>query len=151
MLSGRSMFIWKLKPVLFVEIVSSLREALEGMGKELAICSHDIPSNLPQFPFQAFARHAHINAPQVYYGGSPSVENRLQRAIDANASVDLPFVPVGAAWIGDGGGCATASACAWRARTFIRLAQEHAFPGYSFWHWMGARAKVWEVLFAEPA
>jgi len=119
-------------------------------GKGLAICSHDIPSNFPEFPFDAFAQHATVNAPQVYYGGSSSVANRLNRAVAANSHLDVPFVPVGAGWIGDGGGCSTASACAERAIIFMRLVRDHGFPGYSFWHWFGAPANLGEVLFTEP-
>jgi hypothetical protein len=125
----------------------SLRERLETAGLSLAICSHDIPQNFPGFPFDELARHAHLNAPQVYYGASPSVSNRLERAIKANAHVTIPFVPVGAAWVGDAGGCATASACAERALAFIRLARQKNFDGYSFWHWAGAPLEFWQVLF----
>ena len=128
----------------------ALRETLMRNGKGLAICSHDIPRNFPEFPFEAFAQHATVNAPQVYYGGSSSVENRLNRAIAANSHLDLPFVPVGAGWIGDGGGCSSASACAERAIMFMKLIRDHGFPGYSFWHWFGAPANLWEVLFTEP-
>ena len=34
-----------------------------------------------------------------------------------------------------------------RAREFIRLVKENEFEGYGFWHWMGAPAAFWEVLF----
>ena len=128
----------------------TLRETLMGKGKGLAVCSHDIPENFPEFPFDEFAQHAIANAPQVYYGGSPSVENRLNRAIAANSHIDMPFVPVGAGWIGDGGGCSSASACAERAIIFMKLVRDHGFPGYSFWHWFGAPPNLWEVLFTEP-
>lgn len=128
----------------------ALKESLTKQGRGLAICSHDIPTNFPEFPFDAFARHATVNAPQVYYGGSPSVENRLSRAIIANSHVDLPFVPVGAGWIGEAGGCGSASACAERAIIFMRLVRDHGFSGYSFWHWYGAPSNLWEVLFTEP-
>jgi hypothetical protein len=128
-----------------------LRGLLDPLGAGVALCSHDIPRNFPDFPFGSFAAHCVQSAPQVYYGGSPSVERRLERALAANASTPLPIIPVGAAWIGDNGGCASASACAERAREFIRLAKAHQFPGYSFWHWMGAPAKFWEVLFETEA
>jgi hypothetical protein len=97
------------------------RECLDALDKSLAISSHDIPSNFANFPFNSFAQHARVNAPQVYYGGSPSVENRLDRAIHANAHLDIPFTPVGAGYLGDGGGCSSASACAERAMAFMSL------------------------------
>lgn len=129
---------------------SELSNYLAGQGKGLAISSHDVPSNFPGFPFDAFAKYATVNAPQVYYGGSSSVENRLDKAINANSHLNIPFVPVGAGWIGDGGGCSSASACAERAIIFMKLVHEHDFPGYSFWHWQGASSKLWEVLFTKP-
>jgi len=128
----------------------SLREQMDAAGKALAICSHDIPTNFPSFPFEEFARHAHVNAPQVYYGTSPSVEHRLDRAMRANSEIPLPFFPVGAGWVGPGGGCISSSACAERSLAFIRLVHENSFPGYSFWHWAGAPSNLWSVLFNTP-
>lgn len=127
---------------------SDLRNRLAQQNKRLALSSHDVPQNFPDFlpKFNAFAANSDLNFPQVYYGGSPSVAHRLNRAQKANAHVAIPFVPVGAGWIGDGGGCTSASACAERAREFIRLVKEREFQGYSFWHWGGAPLALWEVL-----
>jgi len=127
-----------------------LRELLDETGLGLSICSHDIPYNFPQFPFEDFARYSHVNTPQVYYGQSPSVANRLERAIKANSMLTIPFVPVGAGWVGDGGGCASASACAERALVFMQLVKEHGFPGYGFWEWYGAPQNLWETLNNTP-
>jgi hypothetical protein len=132
------------------EYSKELESLLAAQSKGLALSSHDIPSNFPSFPFGAFAKHATVNAPQVYYGSSPSVDHRLNRAINANSHVDVPFVPVGAGWIGDGGGCESAAACAERALAFMKLVHEHQYQGYSFWHWLGVPAKLWEVFFTEP-
>ena len=127
---------------------SAMRQAANDLGKPLAISSHDIPQNfgdwLPKFNKIAFV--ADLNFPQVYYGSSPSVVNRLTRAEDGNAHVTIPFCPVGAGWIGEGGGCESASACAERAREFIRLVKDRRYQEYSFWHWAGAPSALWEVL-----
>lgn len=125
-----------------------IRAAKQKLGKPLALSSHDIPKNIAGWlpKFNEFAAAADVNFPQVYYGGSPSVAHRLDRAEDGNAHLSIPFVPVGAAWIGDGGGCSSASACAERAREFIRLVKERGHPGYAFWHWSGAPTVFWEVL-----
>lgn len=128
-----------------------MADQLGAQNRGLAMCGNDIPSNFPNYPFETFVRHAQVNAPQVYYGASPSVANRLDRAITANAGFDVPFVPVGAAWVGEGGGCASASACAERAREFIRLVNLHGCRGYSFWHWHAAPSAFWEVLIDTPA
>jgi hypothetical protein len=129
---------------------SRLRSKLNASGRSLAISSHDIPGNFPTFPFFRFAAHAEVNAPQVYYGGSPSVQHRLDRAIDANANLSIPFVPVGAGWVGSGGGCSSAGACAERALAFMHLCKTHGFGGYSFWHWFGAPTALWQVLYDNP-
>lgn len=129
---------------------STLAQRLKAENRGIAMCGNDIPANFPNYPFGTFVQHADVNAPQVYYGGSPSVANRLDRAMHANAPYDRPLVPVGAAWIGDGGGCASASACAERAREFLRLVKEHQFEAYSFWHWLGAPSAFWEVLINTP-
>ncbi len=123
-----------------------------AMGKPLALSSHDIPNNMPGWlpKFKKIASHADLNFPQVYYGGSPSVLHRLSRAEEGNSHVTLPFGPVGAGWVGDGGGCASASACAERAREFIRLVGERDYRDYSFWHWEGAPSALWEVLNTTP-
>lgn len=137
-------------PAVAEAYAARLAEQLGSQNRGIAMCGNDIPSNFPNYPFETFVRHAQVNAPQVYYGGSPSVANRLDRAITANTGFDVPFVPVGAAWVGDGGGCASASACAERAREFIRLVKVHGFVGYSFWHWQGAPSAFWEVLIDTP-
>ena len=126
----------------------AMRAGADALGKPLAISSHDIPQNFPSWvpKFNAIAAKCDLNFPQVYYGGSPSVENRLRRAENGNSHLDIPFVPVGAAWIGPGGGCESASACAERAREFIRLVHDRGYEGYSFWHWAGAPLAFWEVL-----
>jgi len=123
------------------------------IGKPLAVSSHDIPQNMAGWlpKFNEIAAESDLNFPQVYYGGSPSVEHRLVRAEDGNSHLTVPFCPVGAAWIGDGGGCASATACAERGREFIRLVKEREYQEYSFWHWAGAPSAFWSMLNTTPA
>lgn len=132
---------------------AGMKTIAAAKGVPLAISSNDIPQNLAGWlpRFDTIAAHADINYPQVYYGGSPSVVNRLDRAARANAHLTIPFAPVGAAWIGDGGGCQSGSACAERAAAFIALAKERNYPLYSFWHWGGAPLEFWRVLNTTPA
>jgi hypothetical protein len=131
----------------------SMSTAKTQLGKPLAVSSHDIPQNIQGWlqKFNRMAAVSDFNFPQVYYGGSPSVLNRLARAEDGNAHLPVPFVPVGAGWIGQGdGGCSSASACAERAREFRRLINERGYEGYSFWHWAGAPLALWEALNETP-
>jgi hypothetical protein len=130
--------------------MTTLRNALDTQGKGLALSSHDIPSNFPSFPFSSFAFKATINAPQVYYGGSPSVKNRLDRSMNdpKNKALAIPYVPVGAGWVGPAGGCKTPQACAKKAIEFMALVKQYKLPGYSFWYWDQAPKELWEVLFS---
>jgi hypothetical protein len=131
----------------------SMREVADDTGKKLAISSNDIPQNLPGWlpKFNKIASVADLNFPQVYYGGSPSVVNRFDRAEAANSHVTIPFMPVGAAWIGvNDGGCSSASACAERATQFIDLVHARDHQAYAFWHWAGAPLPFWEVLNGMP-
>lgn len=128
---------------------AAMREIADNLGKPLGISSNDIPQNIAGWlpKFNEIAKKAHFNFPQTYYGASPSVINRVDRAVTANAHLKIPFIPVGAGFIGTAeGGCASASACAERAREFIRLCNDRNYQGYSFWHWGGAPMTLWEVL-----
>jgi hypothetical protein len=131
----------------------AMRAVADDLGKPLAISSNDIPKNLEGWlpRFNKIAFYADLNYPQVYYGGSASVDGRLSRAETANAHVTIPFAPVGAGWIGPDGGCESASACAERAMTFMALVKARGYGEYSFWHWGGAPMALWEVLNTTPA
>jgi hypothetical protein len=133
---------------------AAMRDIADRLGKPLGISSNDIPQNIAGWmpKFMEIARKADFNFPQTYYGASPSVMNRVDRAAAANASLAIPFIPVGAGFLGtDEGGCSTASACAERAREFIRLCNERNYQGYAFWHWAGAPMSLWSVLNTTPA
>ena len=131
---------------------TAMRVAADSLNKPLAISSNDIPQNIEGWlpKFNKIASVAEYNFPQVYYGSSPSVESRLNRAESGNSHVTAPFIPVGAGWIGDGGGCSSASACAERAQIFINLINKRGYQGYSFWHWAGAPMALWDVLNVTP-
>ena len=53
----------------------------------------DISGWLPKFT--EIAKKADFNFPQTYYGASPSVVNRVDRAVTANAHLIMPFIPAG--------------------------------------------------------
>ncbi len=133
---------------------AAMRATADRLGKPLGISSNDIPQNISGWlpKFTEIAKKADFNFPQTYYGASPSVMNWVDRAVGANAHLTIPFVPVGAGFLGTSeGGCASASACAERAREFIRLCNERSYQAYSFWHWGGAPMTLWQVLNSIPA
>jgi hypothetical protein len=133
----------------------AMRQAANTLNKPLGISSNDIPQNISaDWPprFNAIAAKADFNFPQTYYGASSSVASRVDKAVTANANLTIPFVPVGAGFIGLGeGGCASAQACGERATAFIQLCKSRDYQGYSFWHWAGAPLSLWEVLNNTPA
>ncbi len=131
----------------------AMRAVADRLGKPLAVSSHDIPQNVAGWlpKFNAIALHADLNLPQTYYGASTSVASRVDRAVAGNGHLSLPFMPVGAGFIGLGeGGCASAEACRDRAATFIELCRDRGYPGYGFWHWAGAPPALWDVLRSTP-
>lgn len=132
---------------------AAMRQVADNLQKPLGISSNDIPQNIPGWlpRFNEIATQADFNFPQTYYGSSPSVASRVDRAANANAHLTIPFVPVGAGFVGDGGGCASAQACGERAATFIQLCKSRNYQGYSFWHWGGAPMALWEELNDTPA
>jgi len=131
---------------------AAMRQAATALQKPLGISSNDIPQNITGWlpKFTEIAQQADFNFPQTYYGSSPSVASRVDRAVTGNAHLTIPFMPVGAGWIGDGGGCASAQACAERATIFIQLCKDREYLGYSFWHWAGAPMALWEILNTTP-
>ena len=131
----------------------AMRQIASNVNKPLGISSNDIPQNIDGWlpRFNAIAANADFNFPQTYYGASPSVASRVDRAATANAQVKCPFVPVGAGFIGTSdGGCASAQAVGERATVFIQLCEDRGYQGYSFWHWGGAPLNLWEVLNSTP-
>jgi hypothetical protein len=137
-----------------------LQRELQAAGRTMIMSSHDVVSAHPNAYATVIAGFIDANAPQVYYGQSPSVQARLDRAILENAAFPMCFVPVGALFIResgkDDGGCANYDDCAQRARDFIQLASQHhgadphKFPGYAFWNWEEAPDKAWDVLRTTP-
>ena len=128
---------------------SAMRQVADQLGKPLAISSNDIPQNISGWlpKFTAIASQADLNFPQTYYGASSSVMSRVDQAANGNSHLAIPFIPVGAGFIGlSEGGCASAGACGERATTFIELCKVRGYQGYSFWHWGGAPMALWEVL-----
>ena len=133
---------------------AAMRDIADRLGRPLGISSNDIPQNIEGWTpkFTEIAKKADFNFPQTYYGASPSVTNRVDRAVTGNAHLTIPFIPVGAGFLGTSeGGCASASACAERAREFVRLCHERNYQGYSFWHWGGAPMSLWQGLNTTPA
>jgi hypothetical protein len=130
------------------------RQAADTVGKPLGISSNDIPQNIEGWlpKFNEIARQAKLNFPQTYYGASLSVRSRVDKAVTANAHLSIPFIPVGAGFLGTGdGGCASGSDCAARAATFMDLCKSRGYQGYSYWHWAGAPMALWETLNTTPA
>ena len=80
---------------------AAMRQIADRLEKPLGISSNDIPQNIDGWlpKFNEIARKAHFNFPQTYYGASPSVTNRVDRAERGNAHLTIPFVPVGAGFI----------------------------------------------------
>lgn len=127
----------------------AMREVANALGKPLAISSNDQPDNFTGWrpKFMRIAQVADLNFPQTYYGANHSVQERVDQAARANAGLTIPFIPVGAAFLGvQDGGCPTSAACAENARTFIELCNERGYQGCGFWEWNEAPSALWATL-----
>lgn len=135
---------------------SGLRAALNPKGKLIVMSSNDIISAHPKAFATTIGAFIDVNAPQVYYGQSRSVDSRLNWAIDENRSIQAPFFPTGAAFLrkpqdNDGGFLDPDKCAAWATRFIQLVSNLHRsnparYTGYSFWNWQEAPDQVWEVL-----
>lgn len=134
----------------------ALHAAMNAAKKLVVMSSDDIISAHPDAYATVIGAFVDINAPQVYYGQSPSVQNRLDWAISENSGIAAPFFPVGAAFLSDPaageGGFSDPDTCAKWAGQFIDLISQlnrsdpNKYPGYAFWEWSAAPAQFWDVL-----
>ncbi|MBV8575548.1 MAG: lipase family protein, partial [Acetobacteraceae bacterium] len=137
---------------------SRLAAAMHAQGKLVVMSSHDIVSEHPKAFASIIGKRVDINAPQVYYGASPSVKARLDRARQENAAIAAPFYPVGVCVVephGEHEGAfSDAAKCAAWAKQFIQLCgalhatDPNKYPGYGFWDWDQAPPEFWDVLFS---
>jgi hypothetical protein len=139
------------------QYASGLSQAMKKAGKQVLMSSHDIVSSHPKAFAEIIGKSIDINAPQVYYGQSPSVSSRLNWAVRENKGINAPLFPVGAAFLRNAnendGGFLDAKKCAAWAGEFIGLvsllhhSSPEKYPGYGFWNWEEAPDEVWQVLY----
>jgi hypothetical protein len=137
---------------------TQLRKSMSGLNKMILMSSQDIVSLHPAAYADIIGQAIDVNAPQVYYGESKNVASRLTWAMNENAHIQKPFLPVGAAFTSSGGdgGCSSAKQCKDWALDFIGLISKlhnqnpQKYPGYSFWNWQEAPNEVWQMLATTP-
>ena len=78
---------------------SGLRTAMTAANKLVVMSSNDIVSAHPKSYGTVIGQSIDVNAPQVYYGESRSVADRLMKAENENSAIAAPFFPVGAAFL----------------------------------------------------
>jgi hypothetical protein len=118
--------------------------------------SNDVVSWHPKAFAGVIGQSVDVNAPHVYYGGSPSVASRLAWAQRENAFLSAPFFPVGVSVVEPSGeregGFPDAATCAARGKDFIDLcsdlhrADPATYPGYGFFDWDQAPEEFWAML-----
>jgi hypothetical protein len=135
---------------------AQLAAEMQARGKLVVMSSNDIVSWHPKAYASVIGAHVNVNAPQVYYGASASVKDRLNWAREQNSVIAAPFFPVGVCVVEphgeDEGAFSDAAKCAAAAVQFIILCSAlHAtnpnkYPGYGFWDWDQAPQEFWDVL-----
>lgn len=127
-----------------------VHEGLSAAGRGLALSSHDIPRNFPEFPFQVFLRHIEDNCPQVYY--TKDVEERLGKSIrqyrilDPGSDFQARYKPVGNITVRGDVALRNPAECIQKASEFISLVARNDFKGYAFWCWDEAPDEIWPFL-----
>lgn len=134
----------------------ALQTAMHSAKKICVMSSNDLISDHPRSYAVEIGAYVDLNAPQVYYGQSPSVQSRLNHAITENKVIQAPFFPVGAAFMRNpadtNGGFVDPVQCAQWGATFIELISQlhrsdpNRYPGYGFWVWQDAPPPFWEML-----
>lgn len=101
----------------------------------LGLCSFRFPSYHPTFPWNEFLDKSNYHAPQVYWnppypsyghGPMPETTRSYKELMDKK---NMPFVPVGRAYIGNGHPFPTAE----EETVFMETALNLGSPGVSFW------------------
>ena len=133
-----------------------LQARMHAAKKLVVMSSNDILSSHEKSYGTVIGGFIDINAPQVYYGQSPSVDSRLNWALRENKKIKAPFFPVGAAFLRkpseSDGGFLDPVKCGQAAAHFIQLvsilhnSDPDMYPGYGFWDWEEAPDEVWKVL-----
>lgn len=122
-----------------------LAAAKEKLGIPVGVSSHAVPQGRAGWPhiLSRLSAVADFCSPQLY--GVGAAVTTQDQALDANHGCGLPILPVGPAWLGEGG-CSSEAECAEDARSLVVSAQACGLAGVAFWHWAGAPAAFWRAL-----
>lgn len=102
-----------------------------GITVPVALCSYRFPDVHPEFPWDEFLANGRvtIHMPQVYWGPGNSKTDLLSSMYQLNAIKELPVVPVGRAYIGDGNANPTPE----EITLFMQTAVDEQLHGCTFW------------------
>ncbi len=100
-----------------------------GRPLPLALCSYRFPSLHPEFPWAEFLKFCTLHMPQVYWGPGRAVLDLERSLKELRALRNLPFVPLGRAYIGDGHPSPGGN----ELKTFLMQAYTRSCPGAGFW------------------
>ncbi len=96
----------------------------------VALCSYRFPKLHPEFPWGEFlSSDVSIHMPQVYWAPGNSATDLNRSILELTALKNLPIVPVGRAYIGDGNPDPTPA----EIDLFMKTAVQRNLPGCSFW------------------
>jgi len=103
-------------------------------GFHIGLTSYRYPTLHPEFPWQAFCQYADYHMPQIYwnppyppnYGPAPELNRSV---MELRAVKDLPIIPAGRTYIGDGHPDPTPA----EMNEFMQRCKDLELPGFSFW------------------
>jgi hypothetical protein len=113
------------------ERAKSFMAGLAGIGVPVGLCSYRFPTLHATFPWKEFLAGCQFHAPQVYHGPLRGIIDLERSMLELRALKDLPFAPVGRAYIGDG--YAEPGPSGEEINGFLGHAELKGCTGASFW------------------
>jgi hypothetical protein len=103
---------------------------IRDIGVPVGLSSYRYPSLHRELPWDTFLEGCDYHAPQVYWGPNGVVANLERSVRELKALADLPVIPVGRAYIGDGN---DGKGLVHELEDFFHWVGDNPVEGISFW------------------
>jgi hypothetical protein len=121
-----------------ITYMQTLRREL-GSNYPIGLCSYRYPNLHPELPWDEFLGRCNFHAPQVYWNPKGSPMELITSIARLKARKNLPFLPIGRAYIGDGHpGIVkpeTTDNMPNEITAFLKACKDGNLMGAGFWSW----------------
>ena len=117
-------------------------DALQGLGARMPIglCSYRFPTLHPEFPWVEMLSVCTLHVPQLYWGPGRWLTDLNRSYSELEALKNLPFVPDGRNYVGDGyAGPTPGNETLWiqqfvaEINGFMQACKDRKYPGFTSW------------------